>query len=216
MTRAVFCRSVLYVFVFVCLFVCSSIGHCSKGFLVNLRVSRVTGPSTAVNVANFVFWLYEAQLPEADVMYWQFVRWLAFLVERTRWSEEINTDPFTAPAVSGESKKKSCRIAEALKDCVAEAAAEGKIGRSAHQVVEAAKRFRGLSQLASYGGWVEKWREVWQSKCWEAGKVVFRAEDERVLSLAMDGCRLSGLDVLVSTAYSPAAGVGLWLPPMVG
>ena len=71
-----------------------------------MRVSRVTGPSTAVNVANFVFWLYEARLPEADVMYWQFVRWLAFLVERTRWREDINTDPFTAPAISGGSNKK--------------------------------------------------------------------------------------------------------------
>ena len=91
----------------------------------------MTGVGTAVSVACFLLWLCEVRLPEADAIYWLFLRWFSFVVERSRWSEGISTDPFTAPALLGGSKKKSRRISEILKDAVSASAAEGKVGRSA-------------------------------------------------------------------------------------
>ena len=162
-----------------------------------------------------MYFLYHFGEQATDVLFWQLLRWCAFVVERSRWSQDVTTDPFDAPAVSGSTGLRARRIPVALKEAVAEEAASGKVGRSARSVIVAAQRFKGVTQLAHCGGWGGKWREIWLSRYLNLGRTVFRQENERVLSLAMDGVRISGMDALISTVFSPHSSVAMWLPPMV-
>ena len=160
-------------------------------------------------------WLFRMHEPVPDKLFWQLLRWCAFIVERTNWSNDVSTDVFDAPPTTGGSSSRARRTPMALKEAVAAEAAAGKIGRSARAVMVSATRFKSGSQLANCGGWGGKWREIYLGRYLQMGQDLFRNDQERVLSFATDGVRISGYDVLITTVFSHTTSQAMWLPPMV-
>ena len=183
------------------------------GISTEQHVIRAGHSSTSL--AKLLLWLFRIHEPEPDKLFWQLVRWCAFIVGRTTWSSDVSTDVFDAPATTGGSVSRAWRMPMALKEAVAAAAVEGKVGRSARAVMVSATRFKSGSQLANCGGWGGKWRDIYLGRYLRMGQDLFRREKERVWSFATDGVRISGVDCLITTVFSHTTSQAMWLPPMV-
>ena len=129
------------------------------------------------------------------------------------WSTSSSDALVDAPVPIG--AKRARRLDGNLLQAVAREAGSGAAGRTGGAVARSMKRYRrwsttrlsdAVANLAAGRRVFDYWRKLQQ---------VFSRVDQPVLSVCMDGTRMSGKDTLYATLYSPAMGMGAWCPPQV-
>ena len=136
--------------------------------------------------------------------------WVGMAVEMSTMVVEGDTDPLAIPTFMGPKARRN--LGPALKAAIASEAATGKVVRSCSKVVGALGRFAGrLSPLAR--GNAHKLR-VEVPKAYLSNAIAhYRGTNWQFWSLAADGTRLGGQEVLMTGLLTPESGKVLWTAP---
>ena len=136
--------------------------------------------------------------------------WVGTAVEMSTMVVEGDTNPLAIPTLAGPRARRN--LGPALKAAIASEAATGKVVRSCSKVVGALGRFAGrLSPLAR--GNAHKLR-VEVPKAYLSNAIAhYRGTNWQFWSLAADGARLGGQEVLMTGLLTPESGKVLWTAP---
>ena len=148
-------------------------------------------------------------------LFWLLLTTLACIIDYSGVLQAASDDPFDQPHLIGR-QGRARRVCYAYKNKVANIAATGDIFRSGRAVIRGAKIF-GRSLPATGEASANKWVAPLCYRYLHRLQEVFLLSNliVPILSLAWDATRMSGLDTLVSTVYSPFLDVAGWCPPQV-
>ena len=172
------------------------------------------GPSINIPLAALLLWLFSLPLAASQTLMWQVLRWVGFFLDRQGWVEKLSYDPLDAPGLMGPSGRKVLRIPASTKAAVCRIAAAGDGARSNAKVLRLHKRMCKTLLSKSSASAANTWMEDYMAHYWTHVRDSFRSVEDKVFSLAWDGVKVSGMDVLVSTVYSSCLSQAAWLPPM--
>ena len=170
-----------------------------------------------VKLHEFMYWLFDMSTAAANDLWKQILEWMEMIVDYGDFWQKVNPDELMIPfpkAAKGNTRK----LPKPFKRAVVKAYCSGKLGKSGAQVVRMAKRFRHMKvgtgglglQEESANKWAEPEMRTYLHDCFQK----FARALQPVYSLSWDGTRLSGLDHIFGTFFSPSSQVACWSPPI--
>ena len=168
---------------------------------------------SCVKLGDFISWLPTIGSQPGKALQKQLVGWVQIIADYDGVWEGLNSDLLQLALHSSQGGR-ARRIPTQLKDAVAREAASGKLARSGQKVLAMMKRMRIRVLTVPFDCRIgNTWTEVPMRKYWGQVQVEMAGVEHQVWDITWDGTRLSGLDFIFSSMYSPSLRKACWNPP---
>ena len=166
------------------------------------------------NLVDCIFWLHSAGNPKARHLGCQIIEWVSLIIDYEGWFEALDDDPLATPMPMG--PKHARNISTRLKEAVVQSAGKGDVFRSGAHVMHLMKRFkyRKMSGERPADSTANTWCEPITRKYLWCTRTEMVRSSHHVFSIAVDGTRLSGRDMLFGSISSPSARLAPWCTPI--
>ena len=169
-----------------------------------------------IHVSELLVRLFRYRSSSQKTLYYQFLRFVADVLDHHESWERATDDPLQCPLPVGG----ACHlpIDPRVKMAVAHEAAKGDLGKSGRAICASLRRFRGVQHVQK-GQWNIAIGNQWMSE--GAGieymqrQSVMSSICRRAVGLAMDATRFDGFDSLFFVVQDGYSGKCSWAPPQV-